>query len=338
MKYIYSAIAIIVLFSSCKTQRMFTTLDILRPAEVTFSSDVKNVLIVNNATVQPYNVGHTTAGYEASESVRFDSAALFCNAGLREGLETKEFFTTVDMAQTNQNHSDNFYKISILSKDNVKFLCDLYKTDAVISLDHIQTEDEISRFYSDYGSVMSALDVKVTSTWSIHYPDNKASSFKQFEDEFSWESETLDDLPSRADALVDACILTGSNVAERMIPRWEKQDRYFYTPNNAAMQQAMDSVRYRKWRGAINLWQQASDQSNHYGLKYKAANNIAIAYEILGDTDKAVEYCELAIKLYPNIITFGISENEDIYTTINYLEFLKKRKNEVELIKNQLSE
>lgn len=317
---------------------MFTTLDILRPAEVTFAPDVKNVLIVNNATIQPYNVGHTTAGYETSESVRFDSAALFCNAGLRESLEAKEFFTTVNMAQTNQNHSDNFYKIATLSKENVKLLCDLYQTDAVISLDHIQTEDEISRFYSDFGSVMSALDVKVTSTWSIHYPNNKASSFKQFVDEFSWENKELGELPARPDALVDACILTGSNVADRLIPRWEKQDRYFYTPKNLLMQQAMDSVVRRSWHGAINLWKQAADQSNNQSLKYKAANNIAIAYEILGDIDKAIEYCELAVHTYPNIISFGVAENNDIYTTINYLEFLKKRKDEVELIKTQLSE
>ena len=51
-------ISLILILSSCVTPRMFTTLDVLRPAEVTFNPEVQNVLIVNNSVVQPYNLGH----------------------------------------------------------------------------------------------------------------------------------------------------------------------------------------------------------------------------------------------------------------------------------------
>ncbi len=335
-QYIYIICAVFFL-SSCKTQKMFTTLDLLRPAEITFAPGAKNVVIVNNSVVQPYNVGHLNENSTVSQTVKFDSAALFCNASLRENLESKEFFSSVTMAQTNQNKTDNFYKINTLDKENVRFLCDLYKADAVISLDHIQTEDKIGQYYSDY-SIISALDVKVVTTWSVHYPNNTASTFKQFTDEFAWEEESNNGLPERYDALVDACILTGANVADRMVPRWEKQERYFYTPKNALMQQAMDSVSVRNWRGAIALWKQAADQSKNNNLKFKASNNIAIAYEILGDLDNAIEYSQQTINLYPYITIISFSENDDIYSIVQYNEFLKKRKDEIELIKTQLSE
>ena len=335
-KYIYIICAVLFL-SACKTQKMFTTLDVLRPAEITFAPGVKDVLIVNNSVVQPYNVGHLKENSTLSETVKFDSAALFCNASLRENLESKEFFNSVNMAQTNQNKTDNFYKITTLDKENVKFLCGLYKVDAVISLDHIQTEDNLGQYYSEY-SIIGALDVKVVTTWSVHYPGATASTFKQFTDEFSWEDESIRNLPTRYDALVDASIMTGSNVADRMIPRWEKQERYFFTPKNSLMNQAMDSVSRRNWKGAIALWKQAAEQSKNNTLKFRASNNIAIAYEILGDLDNALEHSQQAVNLYPYVTIIGFSENDDIYNTIQYNEFLKKRKEEVELIKKQLSE
>lgn len=293
MKPIISKYLILVLtiaLTSCATPRMFTTLDLLRPAEVTFEPEVKNVVIVNNSVVQPYNVGHYDhrigGSDKISETLKFDSAALFCNASLRENLEAKEFFNSVRMAQTNYNKTDNFYKIEPLDKESVKFVANLYNADAVISLDHIQLNDIVGNYYENY-SMISALDVKVNTTWSIHYPNNTLSTHKQFEDEFSWEETTSKNLPERYDALVDACILAGSNIAERMIPRWEKQERYFYTPKKTLMQQAMDSVEVRNWKSAISLWKQASDQTKNFKSKYQAAHNQSIAYEILGDIDNA---------------------------------------------------
>ncbi|NLI72562.1 MAG: hypothetical protein GX361_07515 [Bacteroidales bacterium] len=326
-----------IILSSCATPRMFTTLDLLRPAEVTFEPGVKNVLVVNNSVVQPNNKKQKSANDKNSGTLTFDSTALFCNASLRESLEAKEFFNTVKMAPNSQNTTDNYNKISPLDKKKVKALCDLYDVDALISLDHIQANDETSKYYEDY-TIMNALDIKVNTIWSIHYPNNTATTHKQFTDEFSWEEAKSVDLPKKHDALVDACILTGSNVAERMIPRWEKQDRYFFTPKKPLMQQAMDSVKTRNWQSAISLWKHALKQSKNFNTKFQASNNIAIAYEILGDIDNAFLYCEQAINYYPYVMFFYISDSEHIYEILNYYDFLKKRKEEIALISKQLSE
>lgn len=338
-KYLLLSVAAL-MFTSCATPRMFTTLDLLRPAEVTFEPGVKSVLVVNNSVVQPYNVGHynlTANESKTSETLKFDSAALFCTAGLRENLEAKEFFNKVKIAQTNQNRTDNFYKITSLDKETVKFLCNLYQTDALIALDHLQTNDETDKYYGNF-NMISVLDVKINTAWSIHYPNSTPSVHVQFSDDFSWEDRDASNLPNRYDALVDACILTGSNSAERMIPRWEKQDRYFYTPKKPLMQQAMDSVVTRNWKSAVALWQQASEQTKSFRIKFQAANNMAVAYEILGDIDNAIASCELAVKYYPYITIAGYNEKNNIYETLRYCDFLRKRKEEISLISKQLSE
>gem|GEM_PF-344576 len=323
---------------SCSTPRMFTTLDILQPAEVTFLPQVQNVLIVNNAPTQPYDWGHYDFNNYGSQPVgtflRFDSAAIFCAASLRENLEAKEFFNSVSMSQTNANMSGKFDIITPLSNETVLFLCNLYKTDAVISLDQIKTYDYLTK-YTDEG--VSSLDVKIETRWSIHYPYDTLQMAKSFTDEFSWEENNYKKLPNRYDALVDACILTGSNVADRMIPRWEKQDRYFFAPKKPLFQQAMDSVTHRNWTAAIRLWSQAADETKSNSLKMQAMNNIAIAYEILGDLDNAILFAEKAAKFYPQITTFSDSGNEELLDAIHYYELLKQRKQEIKILDKQLN-
>lgn len=336
--FFYGAFVSLLLFTSCVTQKMFTTLDILRPAEVTFAPEVKYVLIVNNAPVQPNNIGHTTGGSSVSTIVPFDSAALFCNASLRESLDEKEFFSEVTVAQAGQNQSGDFYKISPLHQDDIRHLSRMYGADAVISLDHILVEDDVNVFYTDYGEAQNALDVKVITSWSVHYPNKTSPQMKQFTDEFSWESKSVGELPSRYNALVDACILTGSNVADRMIPRWEKQDRYFYTSSKKLMQQAMDSVAHRSWGGAITLWKKAASEYKQPRNQYQIYNNIGIAYEILGDIDNALRYGQQALDIYTGTIALFLIDNADVLRQIEYVEFLKKRKNEIAQIKQQLSE
>ena len=105
------------------------------------------------------------------------------------------------------------------------------------------------------------------------------------------------------------------------------------------MQQAMDSVVTRNWKSAISLWEEAINSTRKNNTKFKAYNNISIAYEILGDINKALEFNQKAINLYPYLATIlSSSSGNEIYEIINHNAFLKKRKEEIELIKKQLSE
>lgn len=338
LKLLYFILLLFVL-NSCATPRMFTTLDVLHPAEVTFAPEVQNVLIVNNSVVQSENAGHYILNsyldryYPASLSLKFDSAALFCAASLRENLESNQFFNSVSMSQTNMNTTGNYYKTSPLTKQTVRFLCNLYNSDAVVSLDHIHTTDIIIK---NSGDNLSALDVMIDSKWTIHYPTDSVSNFKNFTDKFSWEEEKINSLPNRYDALVDACILTGSNISDRMIPQWGKEDRYFYAPKKSLFVQAMDSVTYRKWPAAIELWKKASTTSKSSRTKFHAYNNIAIGYEIMGDFDYAMLYASKAIEIYPYIIIFSTTNENRIYELMDYYDTLKNRKEEAKLLDRQL--
>ncbi|VBB43321.1 conserved hypothetical protein [uncultured Paludibacter sp.] len=331
----------ILLLNSCTSKMYFTTLDVLKPAEVTFPLDINNVVIVNNSVPQPSNTGHLTTtlyGNKTNETLQFDSAAIFITAGLRDALNTKSFFNGVELSLSNQNTTNNYNYINKLSMERVKTLCKMYNVDAVVSLNKVQLTDNISEFYTEEGSFYNELDVKVKTDWTMYYPDKKNTNI-QFVDSFLWTSDNYDrmkardELPKRYNALVDATILTGSNIADRMIPRWEKEDRYFFCPKDKLMLQAMDSVPLRKWDKAIELWKTAAETSTKNKIKYQAYNNIAIANEIIGNMDEAVNYAKKALDTYSMI---PYSSDKDGYQLITYYQNIVNRREEMKLLKKQL--
>lgn len=340
---IYLLLALNVLFfGSCATKMYYTTLDVLKPAQVTFPVNVNNVVVVNNAVVQPMNVGHYSTnlyGNRIPETLKFDSAGIFITAALRDGLISKSFFNRVELSLVNQNTGKDHSVIGKLSPSRVNTLCKMYNADAVIAVNRISISDEVMEFYNaDTQEFYNDLDVKVKTDWSVFYPDKKLQSI-QFLDSFLWQSSdynrnrSRDKLPKRYDALVDANILTGTNVAARMIPRWEKEDRVFFGSGNKLMMQAMDSVAKTNWKGAIELWKTAVNTPKSGKIKYQAYHNIANAYEIIGDMDNAVEYAKKAVETYSQA---SYSDTNDGYILAESLGNLIKRKKEMEIIKRQL--
>jgi len=87
---------LILFFASCQTAMLFTTLDVLRPAQVEFAPEVESLLIVNNSKVQPEYFGHTTrffTGQAQEVSVPTDSVSLFALSVLAEEIDNINFFS-----------------------------------------------------------------------------------------------------------------------------------------------------------------------------------------------------------------------------------------------------
>ena len=332
------------MMNSCASKMFYTTLDVLKPADISFPLNINNIAIVNNSYPQPSNVGHTTeniSGKKSDEIILFDSAAIFITAALSDALNSQSFFNNVNHSLVNQNLTKNHDSINVLSKERVKTLCNMFKADAVMALNKVVVNDCRYEFLveNDQGfKYINEIDVKTKTDWTI-YPLNGKAINIQYVDSFLWQTESYDrkksfeELPSRYDALVDASILTGANIAERMIPRWDKEERYFFVSNNKSMQQAMDSVSHRKWEKAIELWENAAQTSKSNKIKYQSYCNIATSYEILGDIDQAIKYIENAENTITNN-SFALEK--DGFYILTYHQNLLKRKIETKILKQQI--
>jgi len=332
-----------VFLASC-SESLYTSLDVLRPAKVAFAKNANNLLIVNNTTKQPDNLGHRTDLLDQktkSVSIETDSIPLFCLSSLAEELDSKGFFTNVRFKQDSQNTSTNFSIINPIEKDSINQLCSANQADVVLSLDKIKVNDDISEYYlNQSSSFLGVLEVRYESYWSIHYPDTSESTQIQFKDTLFWESASytrkdgISQLPKRMDGIIDGALYVGKKSVSRFLPYWDKADRYFYSNRNKYIKQGLDSVYTKNWKSAISSWEKAL-KSKSYSTQYKAANNIAVAYEISGNIDKAIEYASFAYAAIGKSYAF---EYKTLIHLLEYLEELQVRQKEIKTLKEQLGE
>lgn len=332
------------LLTSCSSL-LYTSLDVLRPAEVIFAPEANDLLIVNNTVNQPANFGHKTELLNQSVknvNVPTDSTAIFCLGALLEDLDGKDFFSSVNLIPNSINKSKNFMQTAELEDSVVRHLCIANQTNAILSLDKIQVSDNLTESYIiENTTFLATLELQFESFWSIHYLNKKEVTKIQFKDTISWESEsyyrkqTMGGLPKRADALVDGALTVGHKCVNRFIPYWDKVDRYFFNTNNKLMKQGMDSVYVKNWKSAINSWEMAFSKEKRSNTKAKAANNIAIGYEITGNLDKALEYAKTSLNLFGQST---IGDYNSIIRLSDYISELNQRKTEMKLLKQQLSE
>jgi hypothetical protein len=323
---------------------LYTNIDVLRPAKITFDAGATNLLIVNNAVTQPQEYGHKNEFFNQSPKnikQNTDSLPLFCLAALNEDIVNKEFFKNVSIHINSTNKNDDFFLIQPLLPDTVNALCKRYDADVVLSLDRFKVNDKIAELhYSDVNSYYMALVARYETQWSVHYPGNNKYTSATFRDTIYWDKESanrreaLASLPERKDALVDGALYVGQNMIKRLIPYWEKNERYFFSNSNKKMKEGMDSVYAKKWDGAIHIWKSAIPSAGN-SLKAKLANNIAIAYEIKGDIRNALDY---AIQSFSFIKSATLTDEKTISFISNYVKQLSKRKSEAELIEKQLGE
>ena len=343
LKFILLAFGIVFL-SSC-TSLMYTTLDVLRPAKVVFAADANNLLIVNNTITQPANIGHTTTLLNKDPknvALSTDSLAIFCLGALTEDIDGKDFFSTVKFEPNSINTDSNFDSLAPLNRFAVKNLCLSHNSNVILSLEKIKVNDDLSEYYlPESSSYLAALELKFETTWSIYYLNNEKVTSVQFKDTAYWESESytrknvLINLPKRADALIDGALNVGHKTVDRFIPYWDKVDRYFFNSGNKYMKLAMDSVYVKNWDSAISNWEKVFEKTKSPWIQAQAANNIAIAYEISGNLDKAIEYATVA---YYSFGKLNFADFDSFSRLSDYINELNIRKNDILILKKQLGE
>lgn len=343
MKRIFSFILLMAVFSIVSAEKYYISIDVLQPGDITFSSSVAHLLLVNNTANQPHAFGHSieVEGQKTLVEQNTDSLPLFILASMQEELETIGFFSTVQLVDNTQNSDGSFYAISRLTSQEVDSLCNVYGADAVLALNRIAMTDQITCTYDEYSSAWSAaLDVTSLASWSLHYPNNRTVVNKHYADTLYWQTDddnlqkAYDLLPDRGDAEVDVALLAGANTVKRILPAWQRTERYFYTNKNKRILQGMDSISYQKWDAALAIWKDLHQDASKITQAYAAAN-VAVIYELKGDYTTAIQWVEKACALAGAAWNATLN-GPFLQEQTNYLKQLHQRQRDEELLKQQL--
>lgn len=341
-KLLYScALLLVFLVSSC-TSKMYTSIDVLRPAEIQFDKDARKLLILNNSVPQPSTYGHTVQLIDEKKknsTLNTDSLALFCLSVVNEEFQKNGFFAETSVQLESTNKTANFFELKLPSADTLKYLANTYGADVILSLDRIKVTDKVQDFYNQqYNSYLANFEANYESVWSVYNPKNNSFYSKVFRDTIYWEKEAyqrktaLMALPDRYNALIDGALHVGQSSMKKFVPWWDKEDRYFFVANNKIMKTAMDSVAARKWDAAVSTWKSGLMKARP-SAKVLLYHNIAVANEIMGNIDEAMQYCNMGVDM---IEKAQMISPDNILTILLYKDKLENRAKEIEELNKQL--
>ena len=339
----FGSFILIAILSACTT-KMYTSIDVLRPADFTFDKGAKSLLIVNNTIPQPATYGHQVKLMDEKKrnsTINTDSLAMFCLSVINEEFQKNEFFPHTSFQMESIKKEGTFFVIDHNHNDSLKLLAQKCNADVVLLLDRIKVNDIVQDIYNQTNSSYYAvLEAYYQTNWSIYYPSNETLEKKVYMDTIYWDKEAyirkmaLQGLPDRYNALIDGALHVGQETMKRFVPWWDKEDRYFFSSNNKYLKQGMDSVSMREWDEAIKIWKKGviKTKGNTKGM---LLYNIAVANEITGNTDEAVNNLKLSIAAFEKT---PMVNYQHIFTVYQYQQALEKRLKEIELIKKQLGE
>lgn len=214
-----------------------------------------------------------------------------------------------------------------LSWNYVESICAQFETDALIVLENIalrtvtnyQSQIEWMNF-SYEKTYFASIDFYSRSHWRIYYPASKQIivDYKMTEDTLYWEGYEYDlkttfrKLPPVKTAAFQTGAFIANSFSSLITPQWVEETRYYYALGDQAIDESIVLASEGNWQGALDNWESHSTVGNA-NKRSRILFNLALAYEMTGNLDAAIEKAKESQSIY----------NRDI--TNNYLKQLVKR-------------
>jgi hypothetical protein len=134
-------------------------------------------------------------------------------------------------------------------------------------------------------------------------------------------------LPPRREAVFASAEITGENFAEYLVPHWIEVERMYYTSGHVELNKTEQLVQRNEWMEAAKIWKNNVNNKNK-SIAAKSMFNLALACEISGDMDAAIDW---AVKSYH---VFGNKNEVHAANCKNYIDILGMRKKDIKQIES----
>jgi len=320
---------------SCKSNYAILTIENATPAKEELSTDIQSITLMNRCITNEFENYREDSlqnyfykkGYQLSKVVLDSTAADTILTALAALLFESGRYDVVVPVERNMYRSLPGEMLSdTLNPEQVSKICKNYNTDALMVLERFSTKtmaDYTSEkvFNKDASCYVyyATLDLNYSAVLRIYKPGNKTLVKEiNLNDTISWEStdwsqvQLFKKIPSIKQALINAGIKVALDVDEKLSPTWisEKRGYFLFEQNNDRGQQLMNEKNYEE---AAKYWAEMA-QSKNKKIRSKAEYNLALADELNGNIDGAIEWGLKSFYSYYR------------YQTETYLKKLKTRK------------
>lgn len=306
MKIIVASGVLALLLSSCISTKTLV-IDVEKPPVIFLSPSIKNIAIVNNAVIQPSDMGHKNLIVGRQESsiieVPNDSVDIILMQTLANEFKESNRYNSVFLYEY-PTRTDLNYKIEIpLSKDKLIEIGKETDSEAILSINTVYIETVYNSLPSydynidSYNKLDMTLDLKMTFYSGMGEP---ISPTIEIQDTVYWiEALSMDKvisepIPSRENAMKAGAELLAKIINTKMDISTERTIRTYYNDIKDANRLADNN----DWNGAKAIWIESFDRENKTKKKARIASNIALSYELTDDIDNAIKWIEIAAELF----------------------------------------
>lgn len=280
---------------SCSSIEVLTY-DQLCPAEVNFPYQIKNIGVVNNMPSRSVPKGNIIALGELEGYGKMVTEEL---AGC---LADSRYFNQViicDSALQSTGYTEP------LSAEESADLASMLGVDMLVSFERFRMNIEKTEYYHpDWQISIPVLKVRLLPIVRLYVPGREQALITLS------KSDTLYfDLSSRIsekELMQEASKHVASVMANKIVPYWETTNRIYFDGGGVEMRDAGVYVNEGNWNEARELWIQLYERYKKGNIKFRAAFNISLSYEMTGEIDKAIEWLSKASEL----VTAGSEEDK----------------------------
>ena len=314
----------------------------MEPAPVSIPSNIKTIAVVDRSQAskasQSIDAVHKVFALESNDLQKAGAQASL--HGLSDELMKNNRFTEVKPLNIDLRSYGAGVFPSALQWDSVDKICRESNTDALFSLELFDAESKIN-----YAATPANINVGITNLpsvehhvsmttsvktgWRIYDPSNRIilDEYVLGRDISSSGSginpaAAVSALAGRIEAVKDVSTQAGQAYASRILPYWIRVSRDYFVGGDDNFKTAKRKAQSGNWDGAAEIWQQETKNTDGK-LAGRACYNMAIISEINGNLDGAISWAQ---KSY---------EDYKIRVALNYLNILKYRKRQNELLKSQ---
>ena len=291
--------------------------DAMAPARVDIPSHIQSIALFDRSHSTNKVVNFLEKGLIAAIEGEPAPLPRICLTGIHEQLNQGSTVTAIRTNLSTKRPGSGLNFPLPMDWQEVSDLCRQFNTDALIALEIFDMQ-----LLSDRAEVKTGFRLYDPHTQTVidevHYFHNAG-----------WRKPTTLEgiivrLANEDEAMHEASYGAGRIYANRITPTWYRVDRKYYkrSRRNPDMAEGARMMEVNDWDAALESLTRAYDNGRRK-TKGRAAHNLAVIHEILGQNEKALEWAQTA---------WGRHKNRK---SREYAEILRHRINEVALIKAQ---
>ena len=212
-------------------------------------------------------------------------------------------FDIVIPKERNIIRNDTDESVNPLNNSFINEVCKDFNADAALVLEGfgellVTKYDVTKSFYNFDGTFdyRASTDITYYTDWRLYRTDGSKPVIRfQVGDSIFWSSDNIvleelySQMPRTKEALIGGGIAAGLKLAEYISPHWVNQTRYYYHTGNKDIDAAIPFIQNNKWEEAAAIWTKYAT-INSKSIRSKVEYNLALAAEMNGDTDRAIEW------------------------------------------------